>query len=300
MSKSLPQKSLKDNLWLAVGFAIINAFMLAGMSLFAKLLAEYFGPLEVTFFRNGFSLIALFGWLFFARKLYLLKTQRPWAHLFRGAIGTAGIILGMWALSILSLSETTILLFTSPLFTTLLSATLLKERVGIMRIGAVICGFMGVIVMAQPWNGFALPLAGLIIGLGWGFFSGSVDTCLRWIGKTENSVATVFYFMLFGVLVTAVHLPFATFTPQSFSLPALLIIAGLGITGLLSLLSKTQSFRLGKASVIAPVMYTMLIWTSAFDYFVWGNIPGWNVIAGGTLIIGSNLFILYRQTQPEK
>jgi len=293
-------KALTDNLWLAVGFASLNALMLAGMSLFAKLLATYFGPLEVTFFRNGFSLIALLAWLFFARKLYLLKTDRPWAHLFRSSIGTAGVILGMWALSILSLSETTILLFTSPLFTTLLSVVFLKERVGLLRILAVICGFTGVIVMAEPWNGFSLPILGLVVGLGWGFFSGSVDTCLRWIGKTENSSATVFYFMLLGVLVTSLHLPFAEFTDQSFSMPALLIIAGLGITGLISLMAKTQSFRLGKASVIAPVMYTMLIWTAAFDYFVWGNVPGKNVLLGGAIIIGSNLFILYRQTRLEK
>lgn len=292
--------TIKDNLWLAVAFASLNAFMLAGMSLFAKLLADYMGPLEVTFFRNGFSLVALFAWLFFARKLYLLKTERPWAHLFRSSIGTAGIILGMWALSILSLSETTILLFTSPLFTTILSATILKERVGLPRIIAVAFGFLGVIIMAEPWNGFALPLLGLLIGLGWGFFSGSVDTCLRWIGATENSSATVFYFMLLGTLITALHLPFAEFHAASFSTPAILIIIGLGVTGLISLMAKTQSFRLGKASVIAPVMYTMLIWTAAFDYFIWSNIPGWNVMAGGAIIIGSNLFILYRQQRINK
>lgn len=291
---------LKDNLIFAVALASLNAFMLAGMALFAKLLAANMGPLEVTFFRNAFSLIALITWLILARKLYLLKTERPWAHLFRSCIGTAGIILGMWAISILSLTETTILLFTSPLFTIVLSALLLKERVGPLRIAAVICGFLGVVIIAAPWGGVSLPILGLIVGLGWGFFSGSVDTCLRWIGKTENSSTTVFYFMLLGSIVTGLHLPFAEFAPESFSPYGLFIIFGIGITGLISLMAKTQSFRLGKASVIAPVMYTMLLWTALFDYFIWNNIPNWNVLTGGAIIIASNLFILYRQSRSEQ
>lgn len=294
MSKNKPC----DNLWLAIGFASLNAAMLAGMSLFAKLLSEYFGPIEVTFFRNAFSLVALFAWLFFARQLFVLKTERPWAHLFRGIIGTIGITLGMWAVSLLSLAETTVLLFTSPLFTLILSILLLKECVGPYRIGAIILGFTGIVVIANPFaETLQLPLLGLIVGLGWGFFSGSVDTTLRWMGSTEKSSTTTFYFMLFGTLTTALHWPFATIHETSFSWPALWIICGLGITGLLALLAKSQSFRLGEASVIAPMMYTMIIWAVLFDYMFWGNIPTWNVIAGAIIIICANLLILYREHQ---
>ncbi len=296
---------LKDSLIPAIGFASLNALMLAAMSMCAKLLATYFGPLEVTIFRNIISLAALFAWLFFARQLFVLKTERPWAHLFRGAIGTAGIVLGMWAVSLLSLAETTVLLFTSPLFTTILSVIFLKERIGLPRIAAVLCGFMGVIIVAAPWgmmNGekLAIPLLGLAVGLGWGFFSGSVDACLRWIGTTEKSTTTVFYFALFGTIATALHWPFATIHPDSFSSPALMLIVGIGVAGLISLLAKTQSFRLGKASTIAPIMYTMIIWTTLFDYLFWDKIPTWNVIAGACIIIVSNLFILYRENRKPK
>ena len=279
-------------------FAAINAFMLAGMSLFAKLLATYFGPVEVTFFRNIFSLVALFLWLFFAGKLFLLKTKRPWAHLFRSTIGTIGIVLGAWALAIMPLAETTILLFTAPLFVVLLSYPVLKEPVGIYRLSAVFFGFMGVIVMANPSSNVnELPFLGLIIGLGWGFFAGCVDLCLRWMGKTENSTTTVFYFVLFGTITTGLHWPFAEIKPNSFSIDALWIIVGLGMTGLLSLLSKTQSYRLAEASLIAPVMYSMIIWTMIFDYIFWAKEPSINVIIGATMIIASNIFILYRESR---
>ena len=292
---NLPQKT---PLLMGIIFAAINAFMLAVMSLYAKWLAVYFGPVEVTFFRNIFSLIALSLFLIYVKKLYLLKTKRPWAHLIRSAIGTAGIVLGAWALAIMPLTETTILLFTSPLFTVLISFIVLKEKFGIYRFSAVIFGFIGVIIVANPTADVGtLPLFGILIALGWGFSSGCVDVCLRWLGSTENSMTTVFYFVLFGTIATSLHWPIAEIKPNSFSLDALWIIIGLGLTGLLSLLSKTQSYRLGEASVIAPVMYSMIIWTTIFDYVFWEKIPSANVIIGAAMIIASNMFILYRETR---
>lgn len=289
---------MNNHLILGIVFATINALMLAAMSLFAKLLGDYYGPIEITFFRNSFSAIALFIGLCALKKLGSLRTKRPLAHLFRGAIGTAGILLGTWALTIMPLAETTVLLFTSPLFTVLLSMIFLKEKVGIYRVFAVIIGFSGVIIMAAPSSGATatLPLLGILLGLAWGFSSGCVDVCLRWMGKTENTNATVFYFVIFGTLTTGIHWPWADVKYSEFSINIIWLIIGTGITGLLSLLAKTQSYRLGEASIIAPIMYSMIIWTMIFDYMFWDKIPTWNVITGAVIIIASNLFILYRET----
>lgn len=288
----------KTPLMMGIIFAALNALMLAGMSLFAKLLSTYYGPVEVTFFRNIFSLLVIFGWLVYTRKLFILKTERPFAHLIRSAVGTIGIVLGAWALSIMPLAETTILLFTSPLWTVLLAYPILGERFGLYRLSAVLVGFLGVVIVANPTSDLnALPLLGIMIGLGWGFSSGMVDIMLRWLGKTENANTTVFYFVLFGTLTCGLHWPWADIRTDAFSLNAFWIICGLGITGLLSLLFKTQSYRLAEASIIAPLMYSMIIWTMLFDYLFWDKAPGWNVILGATIIVASNAFILYRENK---
>ncbi len=291
----------KDHLLAAVGFALFNALMLSGMSLFAKLLREYYGAFEVTFFRNVFSLVALVLWLALARKLYVLETDRPRAHLLRSFIGTVGIILGAQALGMMPLAETTILLFTSPLFVVLLSWPLLGERVGVYRLSAVAIGFVGVIIMANPSQAAdQLPLMGVLIGLGWGLSSGLVDICLRWIGRTESSTTTTFYFVLFGTIACGMHWPFAEVQPGGYSWNSALLIAGLGATGLLSLLAKSQSFRLGEAATIAPISYTMIIWAMLFDYLLWDRVPSTNVLIGAAIIVGSNLFILYREITLKK
>ena len=296
---SLSSSKPKDHFLLALGYALFNAVMLSGMSLFAKLLAGYFGGIEVTFFRNCFSFLALVAWVVFTRAWEVPKTSRPWAHLLRASIGTIGIVLGNFALSMMPLTETTILLFTAPLFVVLLSYPVLREPVGIFRLGAVLIGFVGVVIVARSANSadtvHSIPPLGLLLGLGWGFFAGCVDICLRWMGRTEKSTTTTFYFLLFGTLTTALHWPFAHIKQSPLNFEALAIIIGLGLTGLLAQLSKSQSLRLGEAAIISPVMYTMIIWTALFDYFIWDHAPRPGTILGGGLIIGANIFILYRE-----
>lgn len=300
----MPKNSSKstDTALLAIGFAAFNAFMLAGMSMSAKWLGDYFGAIEVTFWRNIASLILLLGWFAIIRNANFFQTKRPWAHVFRSAIGTVGIALGMYTVSILTLAETTVLLFTSPLFTVILSMVFLKERVGVYRLAAIIIGFIGVAITALPGiinSGNLFPIIGLATGIGWGFCSGSVDAVLRWMGKTENTYTTVFYFLLFGTIACGLYWPYSA-TPIDFidknSISTVIgIIALLGFTGTTALLAKTQSYRLGEASLVAPIMYTMLIWSVAFDYIFWERTPTWNVILGATIIVTANLFIMYRE-----
>lgn len=292
----------KDQTMLAIGFAVFNAFMLAGMSLSAKWLGDYYDAIEVTFWRNAASLGILLLWFILVRNFDFYKTSRPKAHILRGAFGTIGIILGMYTVSVLSLAETTVLLFTSPLFTLLLSIIFLKENVGLYRAGAIIIGFIGVAITALPGildNANPFPILGLIAGIGWGFFSGSVDTILRWMGKTEDAYTTTFYFMLFGAIACGLYWPFSAntidFTGQSDSLVILGIIALLGFTGTTALVAKSQSYRLGEASLIAPIMYTMIIWSVIFDYIFWERTPTWNVILGAIIIVAANLFIMFRE-----
>ncbi|HRQ62221.1 MAG TPA: DMT family transporter, partial [Alphaproteobacteria bacterium] len=120
------------------------------MSLFAKFLGDYTGPIEVTFLRNAVGLIFLLGFFSVTGQMKAVKTTRPLVHLTRSALGTFGIVLGMWAYIVLPLGIATVFFFTMPLYTVLLSPLLLKEKVGWRRIVAVLVGFGGILIMALP------------------------------------------------------------------------------------------------------------------------------------------------------
>ena len=279
-----------DNPLLGVGFALCAAIMLSSMNMFAKLLSSIHDPIEITFWRNLIARALLLAGLVVFKKLHLLKTNRPWAQLWRSIVGTTGMIFSVWAASLMPLTTATAFIFTAPLFVILMSYPILKERVGIYRILAVILGVSGVLLIANPEGGIS-SLA-LTVGLLAGFFNGMVAIFLRWLGSTENTATTNFYFFLYGLIGTGIAMPFI-YTPP---IPETsLWIVAIGIVGLLSLLFKTQGFRLGPASLISPISYTMLVWASLYDYFIWNTLPTPSVLIGAFIIISSNIFILWRE-----
>lgn len=290
---------MKQNLMQAILLSVLNACMLSSMTFFAKLLGQYNDPIEITFFRNLSSFIILLFILFFIGQIRsIYRTNRPWAHLMRSAIGTIGIAIGMWSFTLSPLSVATLLFFTSPLFVALLSYPVLGEKVGPYRLASVFIGFIGVALVSAPAfseSSGDITILGVCVGITYGFIAACVDLCLRWLGDTEKSSTTTFYFLLFGIVSTGLYWPFSDNSIIDQDMNSLLIILGLGLTGVISLLAKSQSYRLAEAAYIAPITFTMIIWAGLFDYFIWNKLPSALLLIGGTIIIASNLFILWRE-----
>jgi drug/metabolite transporter (DMT)-like permease len=116
---------------------------------------------------------------------------------------------------------------------------------------------------------------------------------LRQLGRTEHALTTVFYFMVTGLILTGAYMPFAEKAIPDISM--WLVVVGLGIVGTLALVFKTESYRHADASIIAPIAYTMLIWSAIFDYLIWNYTAGINIWIGATIIILSNLIIIWRE-----
>jgi drug/metabolite transporter (DMT)-like permease len=72
-------------------------------------------------------------------------------------------------------------------------------------------------------------------------------------------------------------------------------IAGLGLTGALGQHFITEAFRRAPAAVVTPFEYTALLWGAALDFAVWGVLPGLVTVAGGTIVIGAGLYVIYRE-----
>lgn len=269
--------------------------MLSTMNVLAKMLGQYMGPVEITFFRNIVSIVFLIVILIFIKKLSVLKTERIWAHLIRATVGTTGMVLIMWSFILMPLTTATSLNFTAPLFVTLLSYPLLKEKVGLFRFAFIFIGFLGVIIIAQPEN--EISTLALAVGLGGGFMNGLVAICLRWLGSTESTLTTNFYFLFFGLVGTAFFMPFVGEVPDVKITPLIILI---GAVGLASLLLKTQGFRLAPAAIISPISYTMMIWAILFDYLIWDVAPTKMLILGASIIVGSNLVIIWRENKIKK
>ena len=110
---------------------------------------------ELVFYRSLFSLPVVLFWVLKRESLASLKPNRPLAHVWRSCLGLLSMGLTFQALILLPLADATAINFTAPIFATILSFLILREDVGLHRWGAVVLGFVGVLIVARPaeWAG---------------------------------------------------------------------------------------------------------------------------------------------------
>jgi drug/metabolite transporter (DMT)-like permease len=74
-------------------------------------------------------------------------------------------------------------------------------------------------------------------------------------------------------------------------------IIALGVVGAVAQMCMIEAFRAAPASVIAPFEYSALFWGICIDWVVWQALPTLRVLAGGGIVIGCGLYIIWRERQ---
>ncbi len=288
----------QQNLKVGIYFSLCSAICLSIMNIFAKILVEDIDPIMVTFWRNAIALSILVTGFVITRKFHFFKTTQLKSQIFRAVIGTAGMTMAVWTFQLMPVTEGVVISFASPLFVVLLSYPILRERVGIYRIGATLFGLFGIVIIVG-FDTSNLTTQGIIVAMTWAFLNGLVLIMLRQLGKKDHALTTTFYFLFVGLLLTGSYIPFAdNVIPSTSSL--LWTAVGIGIVGVISLFVKTESFRHAPASVLAPLAYTILLWSAFFDYIIWNHVASVDIWIGAAIIIFSNLFILWREHKKSK
>jgi len=271
--------------------------MIATMFMLVKYLGQQGIALpELMFWRQVVTLPLLLGCLELAGGLSSLRTRRLKSHAGRAVAGMAGMMCGFASSIYLPLAEATTLSFTTPLFAVLLTALVLRETVGKWRWLAVLVGFAGVLVIAQPGHGPINPW-GAAAGLGAGLVVAIVSFQIRDLARTEAPPSIVLYFALFGTLMTLPFLPFfmTAHTPMQWWL--LLVTGVIGTIGQLLL---TTALRNGAVASVIVMDYTALIWATLYDWAIWEQIPPLTTWLGAPLIIAAGMTIAWREHRHSK
>jgi drug/metabolite transporter (DMT)-like permease len=260
------------------------------MNTCAKVSSVAHGPVEMVFYRGVVALGLLVPYMLVTCPVSVFQTRRIGAHLYRATVGNIGVGLVFWAYSLLPMANATSLLFAAPLFVTALSPLLLKERVDGGRWMAVAVGFGGTLLISRPSVSLLADPASMV-GLGAALCMALVDMALRNLGRTEDPLTTVFYFILGGVILSAPYtLAYGTL-PDGRILPW---IAGIGVFTAIQQMAKTAAFRFAEASFLAPYTYTAIVWATLAGWLLWRELVTVQVMAGTGVVIASNLFILRR------
>jgi drug/metabolite transporter (DMT)-like permease len=268
------------------------AFVLSVMLVFVKLVTESGVSLtETLFWRQLPTIPVLLLWFAMRRELAVLKSARLGAHLRRAAFGLAGMFLNFGAVTLLPLAEATTLVFTSAIWAVVLSALLLRERVGLWRWSAVLLGFAGVLVIAQPGRSEIPPL-GAAVALGAAFMIALISIQIRDLGRTEHPLTIVFWFSAFSVPLLALALPFVATAHTAYQWS---LLAGLGFFGLLGQFLLTAALRYGAVASVIVMDYSSLVWATLFGWWVFDRLPPTATWIGAPLIVAAGLLIAWRE-----
>jgi len=298
-------------------------FILAGMvaiSINDMLIKQLSGgyPLhQIVFTRSAiglfFSLILVQvegGWS-------ILRTRQPGLHVLRGLMVVVSNMTFFLALAVIPLADATALFFAAPLFITVLSIPILGEKVGPLRMGAVVVGFVGVIIMQRPWAGgeslqsdrivLLLPLlAGLTYAI--------MQLMTRKLGATTKASALAVYIQGMFILVSLGFLLVAgdgrfaegsdnasvQFLLRAWVLPAAGdrgLFIGLGVNATIIGYCLSQAYRMSDAATVAPFEYVGLPLAVFWGWLIWADLPDWEVWIGMALIMGAGLFVFLREQQ---
>jgi drug/metabolite transporter (DMT)-like permease len=283
---------MPDRIFPAIGYRLVSVLAFATMGALIKL-AERGGAslAELLFFRQLLAMPVVIAAVLAGPGLASLRTKRLPAHLLRTAIGLASMGCMFSAVLLLPLAEATTLQFTMPIFATILGALVLREPTGIHRWGAVLAGFVGVVIVAQPGSGH-IPALGFAFGMAAALLSATVSILLRHIGQTERATTTVFYFSALSVVPLGIW--FALTATAHPPLTWALLVA-VGVMGGIGQICMTNSLAMAPVAVTLPMDYSGLIWATLFGYALFGVLPTPMTWAGAPVIVLSGLYIVWRE-----
>lgn len=253
--------NLTGSLW-----GLCAVFLFALIYLSGKLSGGHVSALQIMWLRYLGGLLTISVFLLVKRhSLQSLKTRQASLHFCRAAAGGFSGVAAVYAATHMPVASASAVGLLDGLFTVVLGAVLLKEHVSVKQWLATILCLGGALLVVRSqgafnqWDdAFAVP-AGVALG---GAFLVAVESILiKTLARSEQAVSVLFYVNLFGCLILA--LP-GIMNWQNIELTLLFAFLMLGPLALLAQLCNIMAFRAADASVIGPLRYTWIIYSTLF------------------------------------
>ncbi|RJX67420.1 DMT family transporter [Vibrio sinensis] len=274
-----------------LSFAMVNSL--------AQWLSIHYGlpSTTIALVQYTIALIAILPYLKTLGIRHSLKTKTLGLHIFRVFLSVIGIQLWLWALAYpIPIWQGIALLMTSPLFATIGSGLLLKEHVGTARWGATIAGFIGAMIILEPWaDSFTWAT---MLPVGAAFFWACYSLMVKKLSSSDSPSTMVIYLL---ILITPFNILLALpewEMPSGSTVWLLLITAG--ITTALAQWAIVKAYSVADASFIQPFDHAKLPLNVLAGWMMFGWVPPGRLWLGAMIIIVSVAFIARWETKESR
>lgn len=294
---SQPSVPHQDRRLFAIGIILITYVFFTCCDIAAKwLVTSGMPPLQAAFARFTVQFAFMLGLALPRTGLGVFRGNNLLLLVVRGSMLLSMTTLNFISLMYLPLTVTSAVMFTIPLMVTALSVPILGEQVGWRRWLAIFVGFIGVLIIVQPWDAQFHWAVFLMLGCS---FAGAVYyTLTRKLAGREAAITMQLYVGLVGMLGL---LPFviAGWTWPGSPL-AWLMFLGVGLAAMTGHQIAIIAHRYAPASVLAPFGYSQIIWMSLGSWLIFAQPPDIWLFAGAPIVIASGLYIWMRERELAK
>ena len=263
-------------------------FCFASMDATAKYLMKEIGPAQTIWARYAVQAILVTVLILPKINIYG-KTKYPKLQFLRSVALMMATTLFFFAFSKLGLAEASAIFNISPVLITLGAFLFLREQIGPRRVIGIVVSLLGALIIIRPGSGVFTVYA--LLPLGAAIFYSTYSLATRFVGTDESPWTSLFYSAIFGAICYSIYIVFH-WNPMSSNALLLTIIIGLfGTAGHICLI---RALTLGEASLVAPFIYTNLLFTTIWGLVLFGNFPDFWTIAGALIIVAAGVYVWAR------
>lgn len=276
---------------IGIGLIVLACLCFAILDATAKYLGQTMPALQIVWVRfASHVVIALFMFRIW-RNPGFLRTGRPVLQIVRALCLLSTTICNFMAVRYLQLAETISILFAAPFLVTAIAGPLLGEWAGARRWAAIIVGFIGVLIVTQP--GFGGMHWAAIYSVGAMFFYAFYALMTRMLAATDSPAGML---IISGLVAAIAMTPsgLSEWTPPGDLLHWVLLLTT-GFWGALGHWCFILAHRKAPAPMLAPFIYTQIVWMIALGYLIFADIPTVSTFVGASVVVASGLYILYRE-----
>jgi drug/metabolite transporter (DMT)-like permease len=244
---------------------------------------------EILVFRSGIALLVLAILLVLRADLRVhTLPRRVGLNLLRNTVHYASQYAWSLSLTMLPLAMVFALEFTMPAWTVLLAIWVLHERMTPSRIGVVVLGLIGVLVILRPGIASFNPAAILVLLAAFGYAITMITT--KQLTMTETTFGIVFWMAVIQLPLSLIGSDLTVFLhlDQRHILPAI----GVGIAGLTSHYCLSNAFRSGDATLVVPLDFMRIPLIAVVGWAFYGERLDVFVLLGALIIVAGVLWNL--------
>ena len=281
-----------NNILKGIFCIIIAGFGFALMSLFVKLSGDL-PSIQKGFFRN---IIAVFlssiplikHW----KVINIPRNNTGWLVLIsRSVFGTIGLVLNFYAISHISLADSSIIQKLSPFIIIILSYIFFKEEMTRFQFFAIIIAFVGIILIIKP-SGNDIISMGALAALSGALCAGIAYTCVRYLGT--HNISGEFIIFFFSSLSSLMLLPYLILDYRTMTYYQLSMLLLAGISATIGQYGVTFAYKFAAAKNISVFDYSQVLFSGIFGYIFFGEFPDFQSLIGYIIVISVGIVLVLR------